>query len=116
MENDNEDYSHMTVYDIVKMVLEEYTGLAAEQNLHIQMTMMWRMAELVEEGVISLYEGTEIEYDARSDMYKHDLINIGFTIVVRYSNYLTFTGKPASDNKNIGGNETKTNKKNGKNN
>ena len=114
--DDNKDYSHMSLYDIVKFVLEDYSGLPVEQNMHIQTTMMWRMAELIENEEVELFDGTDIEYEASTDETRVELVRIGFFMVARFSTYLTFTGKAATDEnefKNAKGNVTKSNKENG---
>ena len=111
--NNHDDYSNMSVYDIVKLVVEEYTGLPIEQNVHVQITMMWRMAEVIEDGEVELFDGTNMDYNLKQDTNKNELVDLCFDMIAKFSTYLTFTGKPASvknEFKNVEGEVTKSNK------
>jgi hypothetical protein len=91
------DYSGFTVYDIVKMVLEDMTSLPVEHNVHVQITIMWRLSELVECGETELYTEDVYEYDREEDEDKIGLVELCEEIASVYQGFLCFKAGTDSD-------------------
>jgi hypothetical protein len=113
------DYSKMTIFSIIKMALEKYTGLPAKENTHIQITLMWRATEAMVQGETELYNGTRIKYDSKDDENKNKLLELCFLILTKYDKFLTFKDKANTDSnkfKIVKANIKKINKRDGKDN
>lgn len=108
----------MTIHSIVKDAIEKYTGFPVEINTHVQITVMWRLTEVIEYGETELFNDLIIEgYNKDLDVDKKDLIEICELIVEEFTAFLEVKGCAASDkNKFKVKQKNKINEENGTNN